>query len=104
MGLDAVAYPSAIDFLNSNHLSRARCLIADVQMPEMTGFELHGRLVALGHTIPTILITAYPAEEDRSRALAAGVARYLAKPFNFNDLLAAVDSVLEHGSAVERKS
>ena len=104
MGFDAVAYPSALDFLNSSHPHSISCLIADVQMPGMTGFELCDRLVGSGNTIPIILITAYPTEEDRSRALAAGVVRYVAKPCSFNDLHVSVRSILENIPANERKS
>jgi FixJ family two-component response regulator len=103
MGFGAIAYPSALDFLNSSQLSSVSCLITDVHMPAMTGFELRDRLVSAGYTIPIILITAYPSEQDRSRALAAGVVRYVTKPFSFNDLIASVRSVLEH-SVNERKS
>jgi CheY-like chemotaxis protein len=55
-------------------------------MPGMTGLELHNRLVGSGNIIPTILITAYPDDGDRARALRAGVICYLVKPFNYNDL------------------
>src|SRR5262249_46115993 len=94
MGFDAVAYPSATDFLNSKNLHCTSCLIADVHMPGMGGLELHDCLVSSGNIIPTILITAYPAEQDRSRALAAGVVRYLSKPFSLNDLPACVRSIV----------
>jgi FixJ family two-component response regulator len=49
-------------------------------MPGMTGIGLHERLLAAGHTIPTILVTAYPDAAVRDRALKAGVACYLIKP------------------------
>jgi FixJ family two-component response regulator len=87
MGFVAVAFPSATDFLNSGQLHNTCCLIADVQMPGMTGIELHDHLAESGNAIPTILITAYPDDRDRSRALQAGVVSYLAKPFNYDDLL-----------------
>jgi FixJ family two-component response regulator len=95
MGFAAVAYSSAADFLNSNHRRSTSCLIADVQMRGMTGFELHNSLVALGNMIPTILITAYPDDTDQSRARQAGVICYLAKPINGDDLVACVRLALE---------
>jgi DNA-binding response OmpR family regulator len=58
----------------------------------MTGFELHDRLVASGEPIPTILITAFPDERARERALQAGVICYLTKPFSEDDLLACIRS------------
>jgi FixJ family two-component response regulator len=90
MGFTAVAFPSAADFLNSSQLGDTCCLIADVQMPGMTGIELHEHLAGSGNMMATILITAYPDDRDCSRALQAGVIRYLSKPFNYHDMLTCV--------------
>jgi CheY-like chemotaxis protein len=73
MGFITVAFPCAADFFSSDHLHDTSCLIADVQMLGMTGFELHNRLVGSGNIIPTILITAYPDDGDQTRGLPAGV-------------------------------
>src|SRR6266446_5934883 len=81
LGFTAEAFPSAADFLTSHHRRRTACLIVDVNMPGMTGPELHRRLIASGDTIPTILMTAYPDDNVRARALSAGVICYLRKPF-----------------------
>jgi FixJ family two-component response regulator len=94
MGFGVVTYSSAADFLTSDLVHRTSCLIADVQMPGMSGFELHNRLVRSGNAIPTILITAYPDDRDRSHALQAGVTCYLVKPFTYHDLLACVRAAL----------
>ncbi|HZC96758.1 MAG TPA: response regulator, partial [Bradyrhizobium sp.] len=69
-------------------------LITDMQMPGMTGLELHHRLAASFKPIPTILITAFPDERARERALQAGVICYLTKPFSEDDLLACIRSIL----------
>jgi FixJ family two-component response regulator len=90
LGYMAQAFASAEEFLKSRQVPRTSCLIADVQMPGMTGLELHRRLVALGKSIPTILITAYPDDTVRERALGDGVLCYLSKPFDENDLLACI--------------
>jgi FixJ family two-component response regulator len=97
MGFFAKAFSRVDDFLKSDDLPRTSCLIADMRMPEMTGLELHNRLVETGTAIPTILITAFPDDRDRVRARLAGVRCYLAKPFKDEDLLACVRSAL--GSA-----
>ena len=94
LGYSATAFPSGESFLGSRRLSGTACLIADVQMPGMTGLELHRRLVASGKPIPTILITAFPDERSRERALQAGVIGYLTKPFSEDDLLACIRSNL----------
>jgi FixJ family two-component response regulator len=84
----------AADFLAWPRLRETSCLIADVNMPGMSGVELHGQLVALGHAIPTILITAYPDDSVRARALADGVIAYLSKPCSDYLLLDLVRSAL----------
>jgi FixJ family two-component response regulator len=96
-GFAPEAFRSANDFLSSQSLHRTECLVADVQMPGMSGFELHQRLVQSGTPIPTILITAYPDEKTRVRAIEAGVFCYLTKPFNENDLLGCIQSALDRG-------
>jgi len=60
----------------------------------MTGLELHYHLLASGKTVPTILITAYPDDNVRERALSDGVVCYLSKPFDEDDLLACIRSSL----------
>ena len=93
-GFAVETFPSAIEFLRSSDCDRFACLIADVNMPEMSGFELYFRLSERDNVIPTILITAYPSNADCSRALGAGIIRYLAKPFVDADLLDGVRAAL----------
>jgi FixJ family two-component response regulator len=71
------------------------CLITDINMPCMTGVEVHGYLVESGYDIPTILITAYPDDSTRARAMANGVICYLSKPLNDDALLGCVGSALK---------
>ena len=94
LGYVAMAFECAEDLLKSNRHRSASCVIADVQMPGMTGLELHNRLIASGEPIPIILITAFPDEKARERALQAGVICYLSKPFSEDDLLACIRSIL----------
>jgi FixJ family two-component response regulator len=79
-------FSSAADFLASQRLAETTCLIADVHMPAMTGVELYSHLIAIGCQIPTILVTAYPNDIDRDRALSDGVVCYLRKPLDEQDL------------------
>jgi len=95
LGYTAEAFASAEEFLNSRKASRTSCLIADVQMPGMTGVELYRHLLASGQTIPTILITAYPDDSVRARALGDGLVCYLSKPFDENDLLTCIKTSLD---------
>jgi FixJ family two-component response regulator len=92
MGFSAEAFQSAEQFLQSGLLRDTSCLIADVQMPGITGLELHKSLVMSDSAIPTILITAFPNEKDRAAARRSGVTSYLVKPFDDKDLLASIRS------------
>ncbi|MEI9986308.1 MAG: response regulator [Aliidongia sp.] len=70
-GYNAEAFESGASFLGSMRRHQTDCLIADFQMPGMTGLELHGRLAASDKPIPTILITARHDEALRAQALRA---------------------------------
>jgi FixJ family two-component response regulator len=80
MGYTVEAFASAADLLASPRLADTACLIADVQMPVMTGIELYRHLAKAGRAIPTILVTGYPNDPDRVSALKHGVVCYLRKP------------------------
>jgi len=82
LGYPVEVFLSAADFLASPRLFETACLISDVQMPVMSGLELHRSLVDAGHEIPTILVTAYPNDIDRACALNEGVVCYLRKPID----------------------
>jgi len=99
LGFTAETFSSAEEFLNSDRVRVTACLIADVQMPGMSGVDLHRQLVRSGNHIPTILITAYPDERVRLRALQDGVACYLAKPVKEDDLLDCIRSGLGNPGA-----
>lgn len=98
VGYDAMPYSSGDEFMRSAERGRTACLISDVSMPGMTGPQLHQQLVKAGERIPTILVTAYPDEAARKRALRAGVQCYLTKPFSEDELLACVRSALERAA------
>lgn len=104
IGFTIEAFPSAVDFLASPNVSHTSCLIVDVHMPRMTGTELHSRLVGSGYDIPTILITAYPDDSARARALGRGVVCYLTKPIDEEVLLACVELALRRGKSDESPS
>jgi FixJ family two-component response regulator len=97
MGLAAEAFSCGEEFLASPHLGRTVCLVTDINMPGMSGLDLHRHVSALPKRIPTILITAYPNESVRARALAAGARGYLIKPFREDDLLDCIQSALDRG-------
>ena len=81
--------------MRSPELNRTGCLIVDFDMPRMNGLDLHGNLTRLGKEIPTVLITAYPSDDVRARALKAGIICYLTKPFDESDLLNCIQTALD---------
>jgi FixJ family two-component response regulator len=97
LGYRIEAFASAADFLASPRLGETACLIADVNMPAMTGVELHRHLIDTGHAIPTILVTAYPNDVDRLRASTDGVLCYLRKPLNQQELKRCLHAALTSG-------
>jgi FixJ family two-component response regulator len=104
LGYDVVAFPSAADFLASPRLAETACLIADVHMPAMTGLKLHEYLNEAGYAIPTILVTAYPDDVDRARALNDGVVCYLRKPVDEQHLIRCLRAALDSYEPGEENS
>jgi FixJ family two-component response regulator len=94
-GYPVSAFASAEEFLASARLQECRCLIADIRMPGMSGLDLQSRLNDDGHAIPIIFITAHGDEKMRIRAMRAGAAAFLAKPFDRAVLLERVQACLE---------
>jgi FixJ family two-component response regulator len=86
LGYGVAVFRSAAEFLASPELATTACLVADVQMPEMTGMELYVHLVGTGLAIPTILVTAYPDESIERQALSLGIECYLCKPLEEAEL------------------
>jgi len=97
VGFRVETFASAEDFLGSGHRERTKCLVLDLRMPGMTGFELLARLAALGSQIPVIVLTAHNDDEARRRTMQAGVVAFLGKPFRGDHLVDAVRASLGRG-------
>ena len=94
VGYQAKGFRSAEEFLKSRQLLNTACLILDVRMPSMGGFELQRRMAAGNYRIPIIFITAYDSDDVRSQAFQAGAVGLLCKPFGQESLFQAVRSAL----------
>ena len=94
LGYSAAAFPSADAFLSSNAVENTDCLISDIQMPGMSGIELQNYLIAQGHRVPVIFVTAFPEMEARGHALSAGAIGFLGKPFGDQNLISCLDKAL----------
>jgi FixJ family two-component response regulator len=90
----ARTYRSAREFLATLDDGLPECLIADLQMPEMSGIDLQRHLVCSGIQIPTIIITAHADTGVRERCKAAGAIAFLRKPLQDTSLFAAIDKAI----------
>jgi FixJ family two-component response regulator len=95
VGLPAIAFASAEEFLESGQQYQTACLIADIRMPGMSGLELQAQLNADRCRIPTIFITAHGDAKMRMQALREGAVEFLSKPFDDVTLLDSVRAALE---------
>ena len=82
LGYTACTFASAGEYLQSSLVKTTRCLIVDVQMPNMNGLELQEQLAQMGFDIPIIFLTAYPDDAIKARALNKGAICFLQKPLD----------------------
>ncbi len=94
-GYSVEAFASAGEFLDSSPVGRTACLVLDIRLEAMSGFELQARLAADLAAIPIIFITAHDDAATREHAQRTGVAGYLPKPFDQSELLAAIRTVVK---------
>jgi FixJ family two-component response regulator len=95
LGHNVSAFGSAEEFLKSQKLHDASCIIADLQMPCLSGLDLQDLLIAMGHRIPIIFITGHPDDSARARAMKAGAIGFLSKPLKESHLLACLETALK---------
>ena len=94
IGYIAEGFRSAEDFLKSPQLPKTDCLILDIRMPSMDGFELQRRLAAENHRIQIIFVTSYDSDDAKIKAREAGAVAFLSKPFSQDSLFQAVRAAL----------
>jgi FixJ family two-component response regulator len=104
LGYAADLFASAAELLASPRLAETTCLIADIQMPNMTGLELYRHLVDMDYAIPTILVTAFPNDAEQVRAQNEGVVCYLRKPVDDEHLSRCVREALKSSAFNEGES
>jgi len=93
-GFFTATFEDAESFLGSASRVDAACVVADMRMPGMSGLDMYRELVASGHRIPTIIVTAHPEELTQARAREAGITCYLVKPVAPDELLECVQEAL----------
>jgi FixJ family two-component response regulator len=98
-GYSVRTFASAEELLQTPQLHDFTCVIADVQMPGMSGLELLKYMRAQGYLAPVIFITAFPEESVRASALRAGAICFLAKPFAAPVLIDCVETALHRAGS-----
>lgn len=95
LGYDAITFPSAELFLQSDQSHKASCLITDVQMPGLSGLDLQDRLIARGSAMPVIVVSGSLDGKIRSRAMRAGAFGCLTKPYPMKSLAKCLEMALK---------
>jgi FixJ family two-component response regulator len=93
-GYDVATFKSAEDFLDSRFRENPCCLILDIRLPGMSGFQLQESLLKSQRRIPVIFITAHDHNRMEDEAMRLGAVAYLRKPFDEQCLLNAVASIV----------
>jgi FixJ family two-component response regulator len=94
-GFEPIIFPSAEALLGSGQVAGACCLVLDLHLPGLSGFDLHSRLAGSGLNLPTILITGRDRPSYRRESQRIKVVDYLTKPFSGQRLIEAVFRALE---------
>jgi FixJ family two-component response regulator len=94
-GYKTVTFNSAENFLQSGAIAETTCLITDLQMSGLNGLELQEALQSRGYSTPVIVITAYPNERRRTRALNNGAVGFLSKPFDDRSLMECLTAAIK---------
>jgi FixJ family two-component response regulator len=95
LGFRAQAFPSAEAFLAAGESRDTACVVLDVRMPGMSGFELQRHLADARWRVPVIFLTAHAEDGGaRSRALEAGAVAFLYKPCREEDVIRALHAAL----------
>jgi len=90
VGFTVETFATASEFLDADYWAQTACLVLDIHLPGMSGFELAEYLAVSGVPIPLVFITALDDVSTREQVNRAGAAGYLRKPFDQNTLIEAI--------------
>ena len=102
VGFRVTSYATPTSFLGVAADLAVGCVLLDLRMPEMDGFEVQARLLQLNPDLPVIVITAQGDVQTAVKAMKAGAVDFLEKPYGDDALIAALESALETGASKGR--
>ena len=102
VGLDVHVFPSAQEFMGAVRPDAPGCLVLDVRLPGMSGLAFQQELVKAGIALPVIFLTGYGDVPMTARAMKAGAAEFLTKPFDEQVMLDAIHAAIERDRARRR--
>ena len=93
-GFAVETFASGAEFLHSIEDHEPDCVVLDLHMPEMSGFDVQGALASGHAAVPVVVITGHDTPESRARAVQLGARAYLCKPVDDEALLAAIGAAM----------
>ena len=95
-GFATETFASGVDFVHSVATHVPACVVLDLHMPGLTGFEVQQELIEHHLDVPVVVLTGHDTAEARRRALSLGARAYLSKPVDDEALLLAINQTLPH--------
>jgi FixJ family two-component response regulator len=94
INLEAWLFASPQDFLSSGQTDRPACIVMDIRLPGLGGFEVQAELARQGSRLPIVFITGHGDVRMSVRAMKTGAVEFLTKPFSDQEFLEAVQGAL----------
>ena len=95
-GMNVETFPSGVEFLAAMKTHRPDCIVLDLHMPQVNGFDVQSGLAQSKARVPVVVITGHDTPESRARALEGGAAAYLLKPVDDLMLLDAIAAAISN--------
>jgi FixJ family two-component response regulator len=102
-GFRVNTFASGAEFIDSLRLNHPDCVVLDLHMPVMSGFDVQRKLRLSGETIPVVIVTGHDTPESESRAFREGAVAYLRKPVDDHEILDAVADAVGHRGTTRRE-
>ena len=95
-GFAVETFASGAEFLQSLENHEPACVVLDLHMPELSGFDVQTQVAQTHAGVPVVILTGHDTPEARARSLGGGAVAYLCKPVDDETLLAAINAAIAH--------